>query len=78
MTRPHPYRRARQLLGLTQIECAMRTGMSQSKLSLIERGYLLPSEAEAHRLSEVVGGHQDELFPETRRTTDRRLQGSER
>lgn len=63
---PHPYRRARQSLGLTQIECVQKLGMSQSKLSLIEGGYLLPSEAEALRLAKVVGGDPGELFPKTR------------
>jgi transcriptional regulator with XRE-family HTH domain len=66
MARPHPYRQARQLLGLTQIKCARRAGISQSRLSLIEAGYVLPSEAEARRLAKVVGEPHELLFPATR------------
>jgi transcriptional regulator with XRE-family HTH domain len=71
MYTPHPFRRARQLLGLTQIECAQRARMCQSKLSLLERGYVLPSDDEARRLAEVVGGDPQELFSEVRKVADR-------
>lgn len=77
MYRPHPYRQARQVLGLTQIWCAQKSGMSQSKLSLIEGGYLSPSEEEARRLAEVVGGDPAELFPKTRGELAPKLQKGE-
>jgi len=39
----HPFRRERLLRGLTQQQCSKKTGISQSKISLIEQGFVLPT-----------------------------------
>ena len=40
--------------------------MSDSKLSKIVNGYILPTEEEMNRLAQVLGKGREELFPEAR------------
>ena len=46
---------------ITQWDIAVETGISQTKLSLIERGYVMPSEKERSLISGVVGCGEDEI-----------------
>ena len=39
-----------------------RSGISQSRISLIERGLQEPKHREAQRLSEILGIERDEIF----------------
>jgi len=39
--------------------------ISDSKLSKIVNGYILPTEEEMNRLAQVLGREPEELFPET-------------
>ncbi len=62
----HPFRRERLLRGLTQQQCSQKTGISQSKISLIEQGFVLPTTEDARRLAGVVRRDAADLFPVTR------------
>jgi transcriptional regulator with XRE-family HTH domain len=50
--------------GLTQWDLVLETGISQSKLSLFERGYLEPKPDEKARLARALGVPTREIFPE--------------
>ncbi|MGD0983193.1 MAG: helix-turn-helix transcriptional regulator [Acidimicrobiales bacterium] len=45
----------RELLGLTQIELADKTGIDQGDISRIERGSILPNEKTLLRLADALG-----------------------
>ena len=45
---------------------AKQAGISDSKLSKIVNGYILPTEDEMNRLAQVLGKGREELFPEAR------------
>ena len=45
---------------------AKQAGISDSKLSKIVNGYILPTEEEMNRLAQVLGKDCEELFTETR------------
>ncbi len=45
---------------------AKQAGISDSKLSKIVNGYILPTEEEMNRLAQVLGKGREELFPEAR------------
>ena len=45
---------------------AKQIGVSDSKLSKIVNGYILPTEEEMNRLAQVLGKGREELFPEAR------------
>lgn len=62
----HPFRRERVLRQLSQHACAKVARMSQSKLSLIECGYSLPSAEEARRLAAIVECDANLVFPDIR------------
>ncbi len=47
-------KKKRLLSGLTQNDIEMLTGIPQSKLSLVERGYRKPNPEELEKLSEVL------------------------
>lgn len=49
--------------GLTQWQLRVSTGINQTKLSLIERGYIEPKAEEKKALSKVLGAKPEELFP---------------
>ena len=55
---------ARFFKGFNQWDIAVRTGISQSSLSLIERGYKVPSDDEKKKLSRVLGRKVEEIFPD--------------
>ena len=57
--------RARKLI--TQLDLSLLTNISQTKLSLIERGYLKPNSNELLRLAKVFQVH-----PETMQFIERR------
>jgi DNA-binding XRE family transcriptional regulator len=50
----------------TLLDLAVAVGISHSQLSLIERGYYLPSLEVAKELSKVFNAPVTELFPSTR------------
>ncbi len=47
---------------MTQWDLALRTGISQAKISLIERGYVVPSDEDKRKISEALGYRDDEIF----------------
>lgn len=54
-------REARFRKGLTQFDLRIRTGIHQSKISLIETGYLLPTEVERKNLAKALNLRVDNL-----------------
>jgi DNA-binding XRE family transcriptional regulator len=46
---------ARSKKGLNQWDIKLKTGIAQSKLSLIENGYVMPSEDEKDRIASALG-----------------------
>jgi transcriptional regulator with XRE-family HTH domain len=68
-------RRARQQLGLTQVELAERADLSPNYVARLERGELGPSLWVAFRLAEALGVEVESLTAKvTRRTGKRRIQ----
>lgn len=59
----HPFKKERLLLELTQRQCSQMTGINQSKISSIERGYRIPTVDDAQRLARIVEGDASKLFP---------------
>ena len=57
-------REARFFKGLNQWDIAVKTGIPQSKLSLIERGYVTPKEDEKKKIAKILGYRVTEIFPE--------------
>jgi len=58
---------ARAKKRMTQWELALKTGVSQSKLSLIERGFILPSIKEKEKIIAAIGVNKNEIqWPEPR------------
>ena len=57
-------REARFFKGLNQWDISVKTGIPQSKLSLIERGYVDPREDEKKKIAKVLGQKVAEIFPE--------------
>lgn len=55
---------ARFFKGLNQWDISVKTGIPQSKLSLIERGYIEPREDEKRKIAKVLGCKVAEIFPE--------------
>lgn len=47
----------------TQWELASRTGIQQPRISLIENGYVKPTEDEKAKIAEALGLTVDEVFP---------------
>ena len=58
-------REARFFKGLKQWDISVKTGISQSKLSLIERGYVDPKGDEKKRIAKALGCKVAEIFPES-------------
>lgn len=56
-------REARFLKNLTQWELSIKINIPQSKISLIENGYLVPSDKEKTKLASALGKRKAELFP---------------
>ncbi len=55
-------REARFFKGLNQWDISIKTGIPQSKLSLIERGYIDPKEDEKKRIAKVLGHKVEDIF----------------
>jgi len=52
----------RLLHGLTQIDLGRESGVPASRISLIERGHLLPSPRDLERLSQVLDVPEKEMI----------------
>jgi transcriptional regulator with XRE-family HTH domain len=48
---------------VSQWKLRLLTGLSQSKISLIESGYVKPSPEERRKISRALGVEPEELFP---------------
>ncbi len=59
-----PLRKARLLRELSIYDVHQKTGVDTAKISLIERGYKIPSEAEKKRLAKALKTRVEEVFPE--------------
>tara|TARA_B100001964_G_C13669958_1_gene352851 strand:+ start:303 stop:500 length:198 start_codon:yes stop_codon:yes gene_type:complete len=57
---------ARFYAGLSQYDIALKTGIPQSRISLIERGYFNPSDEEKKKISKVLRHKTEDLFSEQR------------
>ena len=57
-------REARFFKGLNQWDISVKTGIPQSKLSLIERGYIDPREDEKKKIAKVLSCKVMDIFPE--------------
>jgi len=55
-------KKIRVIAGFTQNDIEKLTGISQTKLSLIERGYKDPSPAEREKLEKVLNKQQIQAF----------------
>jgi transcriptional regulator with XRE-family HTH domain len=58
-----PLRRQRLLMQMSLYDLRAKTGVSVSKLSLVERGIEQANEDEKRRLSRALGVQQQKLFP---------------
>ena len=58
---------ARFFRGLNQWDISIKTGIPQSKLSLIERGYVDPKEDEKKQIAKALGCKVADIFPENDR-----------
>lgn len=63
-----PLRRARFLLGLTQEGLAIKSGVSQTKISQYERGITRPSEKNRNRLAAALGERVEKVFPDVEKS----------
>lgn len=54
--------KSRFFFGISQNELAIRTGLPQPTISLLERGLLLPSQKQAELLAGVLGVTVKSLF----------------
>ena len=61
-------REARFFKNFNQYDISVKTGISQSKLSLIERGYVNPREDEKKKIAKVLGCKVMDIFSENKRT----------
>jgi predicted transcriptional regulator len=59
---------ARTKKRFTQWDLALLTGLSQSKISLIERGYIMPTDSEERIILTSLGVTKEEIQWHDRRT----------
>ena len=52
---PHPLRIQRTVAGMTQTDVAKIVGRSQTYISSIERGFVVPTKDEARAIAKAVG-----------------------
>ena len=65
---------ARKIKKLTQWDLKKKTGINQTKISLIERGYVVPTKKEKFLIAKALGFHIDEIkWPIDRCTTQNKL-----
>ena len=57
-------REVRVVKRITQFELRGRTGINPAKISLIENGYIEPTDDEKQRLAEGLGVSVEEIFPD--------------
>ena len=62
-----PLRRIRFLLQLTQEKLAVKSGVSQTKISQYERGITRPSEKNRIRLAEALDQPIELVFPDAKK-----------
>ncbi len=55
---------ARTKTKMSQLELSIKAQMSQTDLSLIERGLKLPTEKQAEKIADVLRVKREEIFPE--------------
>jgi len=55
---------ARFFKGFNQWDISIKTGIPQSRISLIERGYVDPKDEEKKALAEALNCRKEEIFPE--------------
>jgi len=55
---------ARVVNGMSQYDLASQTGIPQSRLSLIERGFFRPTQRQSEKIAEAVRSEPEKLFPE--------------
>ena len=60
-------REARFFKGFNQWDISLKTGISQSKLSLIERGYVNPRDDEKERIADALNCAVADIFPRDER-----------
>ena len=56
-------REARFFKGLNQWDISFKTGIPQSKLSLIERGYVDPRKDEKKKIAKALNCKVEDIFP---------------
>lgn len=56
-------REARVLKKITQFQLRISTGIHQSKISLIENGFIAPKDTEKKLFSNALGVNIEDLFP---------------
>ena len=56
-------RKKRRCRDISQIELSVRIGVPQSTISLIENGFIDPSEDLIKRIAKVLGCKEHEIFP---------------
>jgi len=56
-------RLTRLLMGKSQYEVSRATGISQTEVSLFERGFRIPSPEQVKRLAHALRKSVEELFP---------------
>jgi len=54
----------RAIRGYTQFDVFLKTGITQSRISLIENGYVLPKEDEKQRLAKALKCRVEDIFPD--------------
>ena len=55
-------REARFFKGFSQWDLSIKTSIPQTKISLIENGYVMPNEKEKKKLASALGKRELELF----------------
>ena len=55
---------ARTKAMMSQLELSIKTQMSQTDLSLIERGFKFPTEKQSEKIAEVLQVNIEEIFPD--------------
>ena len=58
-------REVRVIKRISQFQLRIATGIHQSKISMIENGWVQPREDEKQRLAKVLGVRIEEVFPVT-------------
>ena len=57
-------REARFFKGFNQWDISIKTGIPQSRLSLMERGYVMPKDEEKKAIAKALQSNVEEIFPD--------------